>query len=619
MLNPKLDLRIQLVKSINNELSISDFSKNKINKIVKILEKIRSEELKFKNNDLEELLSKILNYHKKLYETHLSNSNNKNNILNQTIESFYTYVNMYVDKVETFNQDNNLEKEFQYNLLNFLNEDKIEKCNQNNTIDPEKRLQETLIEFLHELNVVDNLENNSYYALAKNVVEEKEIEFIYGGVKKYFDELLEEREKYNLKDEDLTSFFKSYLEKASDFYYDYLIDYDDFTNYDISKKIKIIYLFLKKELDKSLKKDINYKEEEIEEEEITSIESEDITKIDIINQPFAIDSLYNMYKREPKELELYPDYQRNFVWKPRQKSKLIESILLKIPLPTFYFDTRNEDQWLVIDGLQRLTTVFLFIDNEFKLTNLEYLKDLNGCNWKSLDRKYQRKIEKYALLCNLIRPGTPSTVASNIFQRINTLGTKLEMQEIRNSMFIGKSTKLLGELSKSKEFRNIITEKKVKTYAKRREDYAIILRYLAFKITDYSNYVSNNMPHFLGKTMETINNMDDLEITSYKNTFLECMRKAEILFEKDHFAKPSKRKDTSNPISKPLFESIGYVLDKYTYEDIEEYHLILRKNIYELYENQEFILKTSVATNNVSNVKYRFEQFQELFKEIIGY
>jgi hypothetical protein len=326
-----------------------------------------------------------------------------------------------------------------------------------------------------------------------------------------------------------------------------------------------------------------------------------------------------MYKMEPKELELYPDYQRNFVWKPRQKSKLIESILLKIPLPTFYFDTRNEDQWLVIDGLQRLTTAFNFMDNEFKLTNLEYLRDLNGKNWKTLDRKYQRKIEKYSLLCNLIRPGTPSTVASNIFQRINTLGTKLEIQEIRNSMFIGKSTKLLGELSKSKEFVNIITEKKVKTYAKRREDYAIILRYLAFKITDYSNYTSNNMPNFLAKTMAMINNMDDLEITSYKNTFLECMKKAEILFEKDHFAKPSKRKDISNPISKTLFESIGYVLDKYTYEDIEKYHLILRKNIYELYENKEFILKTSVATNNISNVEYRFEKFQELFKEIIGY
>ncbi|MCT7444112.1 DUF262 domain-containing protein [Aliarcobacter cryaerophilus] len=466
---------------------------------------------------------------------------------------------------------------------------------------------------------IEIMKCDSFYLIAENIVEEKEINFIYPAVKKYFDELLEEKEKYNLKDEDLTSFFKSYLERASDFYYDYLIDYDDFSNYDISKKIKIIYLFLKKELDKSLKKDINYKEEEIEEEEITSIESEDITKIDIINQPLEIESLYRMYKRIPKELELYPDYQRNFVWKPRQKSKLIESILLKIPLPTFYFDTRNEDQWLVIDGLQRLTTVFLFMDNEFKLTNLEYLKDLNGANWKTLDRKYQRKIEKYSLLCNLIRPGTPSTVASNIFQRINTLGTKLEIQEIRNSMFIGKSTKLLGELSKSKEFVNIITEKKVKTYAKRREDYAIILRYLAFKITDYSNYTSNNMPNFLAKTMAMINNMDDLEITSYKNTFLECMKKGLILFEKDHFAKPSKRNDISNPISKTLFESIGYVLDKYTYEDIEKNNLKLRKKIYELYENKEFILKTSVATNNISNVEYRFEKFQELFKEIIGY
>jgi hypothetical protein len=84
--------------------------------------------------------------------------------------------------------------------------------------------------------IENNMNTDVYYTLAESIVEEKEIKFIYGGVKKYFDELLEEREKYNLKDEDLTSFFKSYLEKASDFYYDYLIDYDDL----------VIMIYLKK-------------------------------------------------------------------------------------------------------------------------------------------------------------------------------------------------------------------------------------------------------------------------------------------------------------------------------------------------------------------------------------
>jgi hypothetical protein len=329
--------------------------------------------------------------------------------------------------------------------------------------------------------------------------------------------------------------------------------------------------------------------------------------------------LYRMYAREPKELELSPDYQRNFVWKPKQKSKLIESILIRIPLPTFYIDTRNEDQWVVIDGLQRLTTIFTYMDNQFKLTNLEYMPELNGKYWKSLDRKYQRKIEKYSLLCNLIRPGTPSKIASNIFQRINTLGTKLEIQEIRNAMFIGKSTKLLTKLSKSNEFIEIITEKKKKTYSRRKEDHAIILRYLSFKLINYMDYKTNDMPTFLENTMEKINHMDDLEINKLEDTFLECMRKGKILFEKEHFAKPSKRKDRTNPISKTIFESICFILDKYTYEEIEKYKFELRNKINELYVNEEFILKTSIATNNVSNVHYRFNKFKEIFKEIIGY
>lgn len=463
--------------------------------------------------------------------------------------------------------------------------------------------------------------DNLYYSLAENIIEEKEIEFIYDGVKKYFDEILKDKAKYNLLENDNVSIFETYVKKSNDFYYDYLYDLDKFNNLNVSKKSEIIYLFLKDDLPNWIIEETEYSSEDntSNEDDVRDINSDDISKIDIINQPFEVESLYRMYAREPKELELSPDYQRNFVWKPKQKSKLIESILIRIPLPTFYIDTRNEDQWVVIDGLQRLTTIFTYMDNKFKLTNLEYMPELNGKYWKSLDRKYQRKIEKYSLLCNLIRPGTPSKIASNIFQRINTLGTKLEIQEIRNAMFIGKSTKLLIKLSKSNEFIEIITEKKKKTYSNRKEDHAIILRYLSFKLTNYMDYKTNDMPTFLENTMEKINHMDDLEINKLEDTFLECMRKGKILFEKEHFAKPSKRKDRSNPISKTIFESICFVLDKYQYEEIEKYKFELRNKINELYVNEEFILKTSIATNNVSNVHYRFNKFKEIFKEIIGY
>jgi hypothetical protein len=570
----KLNLYIDLYKSINETLhNLLDSSKKEISNILVILEKLENEILRIDNN---EILENILNYLQKDF-----------------IEIDKLYKNPLENK---YNRIDNL-------LINL-----------------HKKIEIDLVKLL-ETSEKDNINNDLYYTLAESIVEEKEIEFIYGGAKKYFDEILENKDKYNLFENDEINIFETYLRKSSDFYYDYLYDLDRFNNLNLSKKTEIIYLFLKDDLPNWIIEETEYSSEDnsSNEDDVRDINSDDISKIDIINQPFEVESLYRMYAREPKELELSPDYQRNFVWKPKQKSKLIESILIRIPLPTFYIDTRNEDQWVVIDGLQRLTTIFTYMDNKFKLTNLEYMPELNGKYWKSLDRKYQRKIEKYSLLCNLIRPGTPSKIASNIFQRINTLGTKLEIQEIRNAMFIGKSTKLLIKLSKSNEFIEIITEKKKKTYSNRKEDHAIILRYLSFKLTNYMDYKTNDMPTFLENTMEKINHMDDLEINKLEDTFLECMRKGKILFEKEHFAKPSKRKDRSNPISKTIFESICFILDKYPYEEIEKYKFELRNKINELYVNEEFILKTSIATNNVSNVHYRFNKFKEIFKEIIGY
>jgi len=466
------------------------------------------------------------------------------------------------------------------------------------------------------------IESDPYYSFAETLLEYPEIEFIFGGVREYMDDVIHDSKQYNLSSEDIIEFFKQYLLKANEFYFEYLFNLERFQKLTSIQKVEIIYQYLKKELPEWIYDETEYKDENDEDsDEDNGVGNApyDVNKIDIINQPFEVESLYRMFKREPKELELSPDYQRNFVWKPRQKSRLIESILIRIPLPTFYLDMRNEDQWVVIDGLQRLTTIFKFMDNEFKLTDMQYLKELNGQNWKKLDRKYQRRIEKFSLLCNLVRPNTPAKIASNIFQRINTLGTKLEIQEIRNAMFRGNATTLLASLAKSPEFIEIITDKKKNRYSKRMEDHAIILRYLAFNITHYSQYLNNDMNDFLEKTMETINKMNDFEVKSLENDFKECMRKAAVLFEKDHFAKPSKRKDISNPVSKSLFESISYTLNQYTYDEIEQYSLKLREKIYAIYQDKEFILRTSVATNNPPNVKFRFDKFQEIFKEIIGH
>lgn len=457
------------------------------------------------------------------------------------------------------------------------------------------------------------LENDSFYPIAEELLEEPEITFIFAGVKEYFDEILEKREQLNISDDDLIELFKILINKSNDFFQEFLFDHETFEKLDIKEQYDLIYKFLKKDLPKWVYEETGYEDNNYSDDFNTPREPYDVSKIDIINNTYQASYLYTRFKYA--ELILSPDYQRNFVWTAKQKSRLIESILINIPLPIFYIDARNEDKWIVIDGLQRLTSIFKFMDNEFKLTNLEYLKNLNGKKFKDLDRKFQRRIDECQLLCNRIRPNTPPEIAFNIFQRINTLGSKLEIQEIRNAMYLGKSTDLLTLLSEKEEFQLIID--KNKGLSKRKDDQAIILRYLAFKISRYKKYQSNNMNNFLSNAMNEINSMNELEIKSLENDFVDCMKKGYEIFGKNAFRK-SPKGDKQSPISKSLFETIGYCLDKYTLEELKERKIQIVNHVKVLYEDEEFILKTSIATNNPPNVHYRFEKFEELFKNILG-
>ena len=119
-----------------------------------------------------------------------------------------------------------------------------------------------------------------------------------------------------------------------------------------------------------------------------------------------------------KALDLAPDFQRHAdLWKDDVKSRLIESIIIRIPLPAFYIDGTNEESWLVVDGLQRLSALRQFIsdksDKRLKLTGLEYLNELEGKTYEDLDRKYQRRIEETQVTLTTGWLGKPCRMSSS--------------------------------------------------------------------------------------------------------------------------------------------------------------------------------------------------------------
>ncbi|MCM1541546.1 MAG: DUF262 domain-containing protein [Blautia sp.] len=232
--------------------------------------------------------------------------------------------------------------------------------------------------------------------------------------------------------------------------------------------------------------------------------------IRVDTKPFSIRQMNEMI--EGGDVDLSPDFQRGFVWNDiTRKSRLMESLWLRIPIPVFYFAQDEEGLFQVVDGVQRLTVINSFMKNEFKLKNLEYLAECNGKYFKkasdkadSLEDMYVRRIEQPQLFVNVIDPQTPGKVKYDIFKRINTGGKALNNQEIRNCLANGRTRSFLHELSRSENFLHA-TRKSIS--AARMADEELVLRFMAFYLFGgnafrKANYANKSL--FLGISQSTL-------------------------------------------------------------------------------------------------------------------
>ena len=190
------------------------------------------------------------------------------------------------------------------------------------------------------------------------------------------------------------------------------------------------------------------------------------------------------------EIDLEPDFQRSFVWKADRQSRLIESLLLRIPIPVFYVAADENDNWLVVDGVQRMFTISNYVTDQFSLNHLEYLEKYNKKKYSDLPRQMQRRIGESELVVNIIDYGTPEDVMFNIFHRINTGGITLNGQEIRNALHPGPVRDYLKQLADSEAFR------KATDYSIRKDrmaDRECVLRFIAFYADAWEKYNDNDL------------------------------------------------------------------------------------------------------------------------------
>ncbi|MCG9874530.1 MAG: DUF262 domain-containing protein [Leptospiraceae bacterium] len=375
---------------------------------------------------------------------------------------------------------------------------------------------------------------------------------------------------------------------------------------------------------KQNKPSINLREDTFEEEDTTSEsilkDPFDPKKIEIKTKQLSIDLLIKRLFAKPAEIDLYPEFQRkDDLWDEIKQSRLIESILISFPLPAFYFDGSDDNKWLVIDGLQRLSTLRNFVIlKSLKLTGLEFLSKLNDKGFDELDRTLQRKIEETQVVAYITNPGTPPEVMYNIFKRINTGGLILEPQEIRHALNQGVPAKFIESLSKLASFKEA-TLNSIST--KRMADRELVTRFVAFYTIGYNKY-SPDLDTFMNSALVNLKELSIKEREKIQSDFEKSMNAAIKIFGDWAFRKANNYPKTRSKINKPLFEVWSVLLaklDQGEIEILESKREFLMKSFSELCKSDDqFIASITNATGDETRVKRRLEKIENLIKDVIS-
>ncbi|HEU4532551.1 MAG TPA: DUF262 domain-containing protein, partial [Polyangiaceae bacterium] len=269
-------------------------------------------------------------------------------------------------------------------------------------------------------------------------------------------------------------------------------------------------------------------------------------------------------------IDLAPDFQRGYVWKELQKTRLVESILLGIPLPAFYFNASRDNTHQVIDGVQRLTTARDFAAGKFRLSeHLEYLKkELEGKDFAQLDAPLKRRFHQTQLVVHVIEATSPSRLKFDIFKRINTGGTPLTSQEIRHCMGRRRSREVLERLAALPSFQRAARLTPAST--RRMADRELALRFVAFRrlfaagaagLARYAEF--DTLDGFLLEATEALDDpakTSDADVEALVAAFDRAMKNALTIFEKHAFRKWPLHSAATGHFNRPLFESWAVVL-----------------------------------------------------------
>ncbi len=363
--------------------------------------------------------------------------------------------------------------------------------------------------------------------------------------------------------------------------------------------------------EENINKDETYEEVEgLDHDEDDSLGEYPIDTVLIRNENRTVHDV--LRRIEKGSFVMDPDFQRDFIWEDDKQSKLIESVLMRIPLPVFYLSENEEGHMVVVDGLQRLSTFQRFVNKGFKLKLPKQL-ELHGKTFADLSAKMQNRVEDCNLTLYVIDAKVPQQALLDIFDRVNS-GVPLTRQQMRNCLFSGRATRFMKEESNTNLFLQTTGQS---LNRKNMRDREFINRFCAFQTLGLSKY-KGDMDVFLADCLSNMNKMSSEDLKNLSSEFRTGLENNKVVFGRHAFRKHNEpNPGRKSVINASLWDVMSTGLSTFPESVVESKAGIIRHNFFGLMEDSDFLDSITLGTNQVNRVQQRFELTHSMLDDVL--